>query len=181
MRPLPILGAFVLGKKRREDSRGSFVRAFSADGLRGAGWDRPVQQVNFSSTSQRGTIRGMHFQTGPYSEMKLVSCIRGAVFDVIVDLRPESATFKEWCAVELSASSDDSVLIPRGCAHGFQTLTDGVELVYVHDHSYSSVAESGVNPFDLSLGISWPLEAAEVSPRDRTLPSLGALVEGEGV
>jgi dTDP-4-dehydrorhamnose 3,5-epimerase len=178
-KPLSISGAFVLRKKSRADSRGSFVRAFSAEGLRPVGWERPVQQVNFSSTSKRGTIRGMHFQTAPDSEMKLVTCARGAIFDVIVDVRPESSTFGQWCSVELSDANDYSVVIPAGCAHGFQTLTDDVELVYVHDQGYSLSAESGVNPFDVALNISWPLAVTEVSPRDQNLPRLETFFLGE--
>lgn len=128
--------------------------------------------MNHSYTALKGTLRGMHFQQPPYAEIKLVRCIAGAAFDVIVDLRENSATYLQWFGAEISASNKQMLYIPEGFAHGFQALTDDVELVYCHSEFYTPAAESGVRYNDPKLRIQWPLKAVEISERDLQHPLL---------
>jgi dTDP-4-dehydrorhamnose 3,5-epimerase len=151
---------------------------FCAEELSVAGWKKPIAQINHTRTSRRGTVRGMHFQRAPHSEMKLVSCIRGSVWDVAVDLRKGSATFLQWHAEELSAENGRAMLIPEGFAHGFQSLTDDVELLYCHSAPYHAEAEDGLNPADPELAIAWPLEITELSGRDTQHPMIGQTFAG---
>jgi dTDP-4-dehydrorhamnose 3,5-epimerase len=174
----PIAGLKAVRRQRIGDARGSLVRLFCADELRGAGWDGPVAQINHTLTAQRGTIRGMHFQRAPHAEIKLVSCLRGEVWDVAVDLRAGSPTFGRWHAERLSPDNDTALLIPRGCAHGFQALTDNAELLYVHSAAYAADAEGGVDALDPRLAIAWPLPVGEMSARDRGHPRIDARFEG---
>jgi len=126
--------------------------------------------MNLSHTGARGTLRGMHFQRDPAGEAKLIRCTQGRVFDVLVDLRAASPTFGQYRAVELGADAGNAIYIPRGCAHGFQTLTDDATLHYCHSHRYSPGHEGGVSPLDPDLAIAWPLPIAHMSDRDRSLP-----------
>jgi len=174
----PIAGVKVVRRQRIGDARGRLARIFCADELRAAGWDGPVAQINHTVTAHRGTIRGMHFQRPPHAEIKLVSCLRGEVWDVAVDLRAGSPTFLRWHAERLSADNDTALLIPRGCAHGFQALTDGAELLYVHSAAYVADAEGGVDALDPRLAITWPLPVGEMSARDRGHPRIDAGFEG---
>jgi dTDP-4-dehydrorhamnose 3,5-epimerase len=160
------------------DSRGSFSRLFCQEELAVAGWWKPIAQINHSSTAHRGTIRGLHFQRPPNAEMKLVSCIRGMAWDVAVDVRAGSPTFLQWHAELLSADNGRSLLIPEGFAHGFQTLTDHVELVYCHSAPYTPQAETGLWPFDSMVSVSWPLAATEISDRDASFPRIGREFQG---
>jgi dTDP-4-dehydrorhamnose 3,5-epimerase len=134
--------------------------------------DRGIAQVNLSRTEAVGTIRGMHLQADPHSESKLVRCLRGRVWDVAVDLRQDSATYLHWHAVELSPDQSNALLIPEGCAHGFQVLEPGSELLYLHSGAWKPEAETGVRWDDPQLAIAWPLPVAEMSDRDRSLPFL---------
>lgn len=168
--PLPLLGAAVVHAEPRTDARGLFARLFCQDELRGLNGDRPIQQVNLSLTRQSGSIRGLHFQHPPRAEDKAVRCLRGRVFDVIVDLRQGSPAFGTWCGVELSAEAMNMVYIPKGFAHGFQTLEPDCELLYLHTEFYSPSHEGGFRHDSPDLAIDWPLPAAEVSPRDLALP-----------
>jgi dTDP-4-dehydrorhamnose 3,5-epimerase len=154
------------------DHRGFFERLFCPDELADFMCADSVVQINRSRTSRRGTVRGMHLQTGAHAEKKIVTCLRGAVFDIAVDLRPQSANYGHWVGVELNESNHLSLLIPEGFAHGFQTLVDDVELLYVHSQAYAPDAEGGVNPLDGDVAIAWPLEITEMSARDATLPNL---------
>ena len=163
---MPLAGLKRLTRQRIGDQRGFLSRLFCADELAGAGWHRPIAQINHTLTAVRGTVRGMHFQRPPHAEMKLVSCIRGEVWDVVVDLREGSATFLRWHAERLSADSGHALLIPEGFAHGFQALTDDVELLYCHSMPHEPAAEGGLHPMDPALFIAWPLPAANLSPRD---------------
>lgn len=156
----------VVERKPMGDSRGFLCRIFCNEELSAAGWRGGVAQVNHTLTEKRGTVRGMHFQRPPHAEFKLVSCIRGEVWDVAVDLRANSPTFLQWHGEHLSAENQRALLIPVGFAHGFQTLSDGVELLYCHSAPYVPAAESGLTPTDPRLGISWPLPIAEMSVRD---------------
>lgn len=166
----PLAGLKLIERQRLGDSRGFLSRLYCADELMAAGWQKSIAQINHTHTSICGTVRGLHFQQPPHAEMKLVSCIRGKVWDVAVDLRAGSSTFLHWHAEELSVENNRSLLIPEGFAHGFQTLTDDVELLYCHSAAYHAEAEAGLNPSDPELAINWPLEIAELSNRDAQHP-----------
>jgi dTDP-4-dehydrorhamnose 3,5-epimerase len=174
----PIDGLVLIQRTRFGDSRGFLSRVFCGDELGAVGWGKPVAQINHTRTERRGTVRGMHFQTAPYAEMKLVSCIQGEVWDVAVDLRANSPTFLQWHAEHLSAENRRALLIPEGFAHGFQALSDGTELLYCHSAPYTPEAEAGLHPQDPKLGISWPLPIAEISERDNQRPALTPLFRG---
>lgn len=163
---MPLAGLKLVARQRLGDSRGFLSRLFCADELAAAGWVKPIAQINHTYTAKRGTVRGMHFQRPPHAEMKLVSCIRGEVWDVAVDVRAGSPTFLQWHAERLSAENGRALLIPEGFAHGFQTLSDDAELLYCHSAAYVAQAEGGLNPTDPRLGIAWPLAITELSARD---------------
>lgn len=163
----PIDGLLIISRFEHKDARGSFSRIFNPDELSPLGWPGNIQQVNVSNTAIKGTIRGMHAQPGGTPEYKLVTCFRGVVYDVCVDLRKDSPTFLRWEAVELSGANTLSLLIPPGVAHGFQSMSDSVGIVYCHSASYESNSEIGVSPFDPLLAISWPLGLTAISDRDR--------------
>ncbi len=162
----PLAGLKVIERQQTGDSRGFLSRLFCADELAAAGWIKPVAQINQTLTHQRGTVRGMHFQQPPHAEMKLISCIKGSVLDVAVDVRVGSPTFLQWHAEELSANNRRALLIPEGFAHGFQTLEDESELLYLHSAAYVAEADSALNALDPRLSICWPLPVAERSVRD---------------
>ena len=175
---LPLPGLMLVERLRQGDSRGFLSRLFCAEELSAFGWNKPIAQINHSHTARRGTVRGMHFQLPPDAESKLVICLHGEVFDLAVDLRRNSPTFLRWHGVLLSAENQRSVLIPEGFAHGFQTLSDDCELIYLHSAAYRSGAEGAVNATDPRLAINWPLAITEMSDRDRAHPLLGAQFEG---
>lgn len=175
---LPLPGLKFVERQRIGDSRGFLSRLFCAEELVAAGWVKPIAQVNHTFTAMRGTVRGMHFQRPPHAEMKLVSCIRGEVWDVAVDVRIGSPTFLHWHAGSLSAENGRAMLIPEGFAHGFQALTDDVELLYCHSAAYSHSAEAGLNPLDARLAITWPLPISELSVRDKSHPLIETGFEG---
>jgi dTDP-4-dehydrorhamnose 3,5-epimerase len=165
-------GVVAVRRHRLHDLRGSLSRLFCVDDLAQAGWTWPVAQINQSLTQRAGTVRGMHFQYPPYAEAKLVTCLRGRAWDVAVDLRSGSPTFLKWCAQEVSEDNQTALLIPPGCAHGFQALTDDVELVYCHSAPYVAGAEGGLSPVDPRVSISWPLQVAHLSEGDASRPRL---------
>lgn len=169
---LPLPGLKGVTRRLHGDARGFFTRLFDSDALAAAGFVAPVAQINHTFTAARGTVRGMHFQWPPHTECKLVSCIRGEVWDVAVDLRRNSPTFLRWHAERLSATNRRALLIPEGFAHGFQTLTDDCELVYAHSHPYVPAAEGGIRPDDSALAIEWPLPIVGLSTRDQAHPPL---------
>ena len=164
--PTPLAGVYVVERASHGDSRGFLARLFCAAELHAAGWAKPIAQVNHTFTAAAGTVRGVHFQRPPHAEMKLVSCVRGEVWDVAVDLRHGSPTFLKWHAERLSAANHRAMLIPQGCAHGFQTLQDNCELVYCHSAPYEPSAEGGIRPDDPALDIPWPLPVRNLSSRD---------------
>lgn len=168
----PIADLMIVERIVRADARGSLSRIFCADELRSAGWRTPIAQVNQTVTRMRGIVRGLHYQHPPHAEMKLVSCLRGAVWDVAVDLRAGSPTFMRWHAEELSAENRRAMLIPQGFAHGLQSLTDDAELLYCHSAAYAPGAEAGVHPREPRIGITWPLPIAALSERDAGHPAL---------
>lgn len=171
-------GLRVVHRRRIGDERGFLARVFCSDELGDAGWRKPIAQINHTLTRKRGTVRGLHFQYPPHAEMKLVTCIRGVVWDVAVDLRVGSATFLQWHAEELSAENGCALLIPEGFAHGFQAVTASCELLYLHSASYAPDVEAGIHPQDERLAIAWPLPISEISPRDASLPTCSAGFEG---
>jgi dTDP-4-dehydrorhamnose 3,5-epimerase len=168
----PLAGLKLVERQQLGDSRGFLSRLFCAEELASAGWTGAIAQINQTMTTKRGTVRGMHFQRPPHSEMKLVTCLRGAVWDVAVDLRAGSPSFLQWHAQELSASNRCALLIPEGFAHGFQALSDDCELLYLHSAVYAPQAEAGLHPDDPRLAISWPLPKTEMSARDTQHPML---------
>ena len=176
--PLPLAGLFRVQRQPLVDERGFFARLFCAEELAGAGWTAPIAQINQSYTALQGTVRGMHYQQPPHAEMKLVSCLRGEVWDVAVDLRAGSPTFLQWHAEPLSPDNACALLIPPGFAHGFQALTEDAELLYLHSAAYAPGAEAGLNPLDPCLALPWPLPVGEMSERDRSHALLTASFEG---
>jgi dTDP-4-dehydrorhamnose 3,5-epimerase len=175
----PIAGLTVLRRKRLGDSRGYLERMFCASELEFlAPGEIGIAQVNRTVTPKRGTLRGLHFQHQPHAEGKLVSCLQGEVFDVAVDLRRGSPTFLRWHAEILSAENHTSMFIPKGFAHGFQTLTGDCGMLYFHTAFHTPGAEGGINAQDPALGIVWPLEVSERSPRDASHPAVGPEFHG---
>lgn len=165
-----IKGVVVVESKRLGDERGSFERLFCDRELEGILGDRKIVQINHSRTTEKGTIRGMHYQLPPFAEMKLVRCIRGRVFDVAVDLRAGSETYLQWHAEELSPENFRMMVVPEGCAHGFQALAPDSELLYLHTSHYEPEYEGGVLYSDPAINIRWPLVCSEISARDESHP-----------
>jgi dTDP-4-dehydrorhamnose 3,5-epimerase len=170
--PLPLAGAFRIDLDRREDARGFFARLFCAEEFADHGLTTTWLQCNTSFSQAEGTLRGLHFQRPPMSEAKMVRCLKGAIFDVIVDLRPGSPSFGQWTALELTAENRSMAYVPEGFAHGFQVLEKESELLYLHSEQYSPQQEDGLSPLDPRLSIPWPLPIAEMSDRDRGFPIL---------
>jgi len=171
-RPTPLQGAFVVELERIEDDRGFFARSFCQEEFRTHGLRPVVAQCNVSLNRRKGTLRGMHFQAKPHEEAKLVRCTRGAVWDVIVDLREDSLTRLRWHAVELSAENRLGFYIPEGFAHGFQTLEDDSEVLYQMSEYYPADLARGLRWDDPKIGIPWPLPGPVISERDRGYPLL---------
>lgn len=162
-------GSYLIDLNLFEDSRGWFARTYSKDLFaQEIGFTNEWVQMNHSFTKEKGTIRGMHFQLNPFEEIKLVRCIAGEVFDVIIDLRKDSSTFLQWFGARLSAENRKMIYIPGGFAHGFQTLSIDAELIYNHSEFYNPEAESGIRYNDPAINIQWPIEVTEVSERDKT-------------
>ena len=170
----PIDGLWEVETAPHRDERGSLTRLFCAEAFASRFPGLRFVQVNHSITRRRGTIRGLHFQRPPVAEWKLIRCLRGRVFDVAVDLRAGSPTFGRWHGVELSQDNQREILIPPGCAHGFQTLVDDSELLYQHSEPYKPGCEDGVRHDDPRLAIAWPEAEAELSPRDRAFSPIDA-------
>ena len=172
--PTPLAGLALVERQRLQDERGFFSRFFCADEFAAAGFDARVAQMNQTLTRRAGAVRGLHFQHPPHAETKVVTCLRGSVFDVAVDLRRGSPTFLRWHGETLSAGNGRSLLIPGGFAHGFQALEDDCELLYLHSHPHAPSAEGALNVFDPALAIAWPLDVTDLSTRDRGHAAVGA-------
>ncbi|MBW3097510.1 dTDP-4-dehydrorhamnose 3,5-epimerase family protein [Pseudohoeflea coraliihabitans] len=155
------------------DARGVFSRLFALEELAPFGWSDGIAHINHSATPHAGTVRGLHFQEPPHAEMKLVTVLQGKIFDVIVDMRKDSPNRFLPLTVELSAETGTALLIPQGFAHGFQTLTDDVALLYLHSAAYAPAAARGLRPDDPALSISWPLPLKHCSEQDRAWPLIG--------
>jgi dTDP-4-dehydrorhamnose 3,5-epimerase len=171
-------GSYVLTLEPIEDERGWFARTYCKNDFLSLGHHKEWVQMNHSFTKQLGTIRGMHYQRPPYGEIKLVRCIAGSVYDVIIDLRSDSKTFLQYFGIELSASNKKMIYIPEGFAHGFQTLSNDAELVYHHSQFYLPGVEAGVKYNEPAIKIKWPLEITSISDRDNSHPLIDANFKG---
>lgn len=160
-------GLTVVKRGRHSDDRGFFSRLFCVSQLSAHGWVGPIEQINHSFTRRCGTVRGMHYQTAPHSEMKLVTCIKGKIWDVAIDLRENSPTFLQWHGEILSEGNLTALFISEGFAHGFQSLSDDVEIIYCHNKAYRPDHELALNPVDPTLKLQWPIEISEMSERDK--------------
>lgn len=176
--PTPLFGLTLVQRKAIEDQRGFLSRFYCADEFSAAGLAKPIAQINHTLTRSKGAVRGMHFQYPPHAEAKLVSCVQGEIFDVAVDLRRDSPTFLCWHGVRLSAQNRQSLLIPEGFAHGFQTLTTDCELIYLHTAAYHPESEGALSATDLRLDIDWPLAITEISERDLNHKSIDQDFQG---
>jgi len=161
-------GAFIIATERLEDERGFLARSFCQEEFRAHGLDFPIAQCSISFNRRKGTLRGMHLQVAPYEEAKLVRCTRGAIYDVIIDLRPESPTFRQWLAMELTADNRLMLCVPRGFAHGFQTLEDNTEVFYMMSEFYHPECAKGVRWNDPMFNIKWPNGDRIIAARDLT-------------
>jgi dTDP-4-dehydrorhamnose 3,5-epimerase len=166
----PLSGAFAIGLTSIADARGFFARTFCRREFAERGIDFPVAQCNRSRNTKRGILRGMHFQRAPHEEAKLVRCARGALWDVIIDLRPGSSSFGRWFGLELSEANDISLYVPAGFAHGFQTLADDTTIEYTMSEFYEPAVASGVRWNDPAFGIIWPVAEPVLSERDEAYP-----------
>ncbi|WP_320007363.1 dTDP-4-dehydrorhamnose 3,5-epimerase [Maridesulfovibrio sp.] len=175
---LPLAGAYKIDVEPFSDHRGSFARLFCVKELKEIGLEKSLRQINFSSTLKAGTIRGMHYQKPPHAEVKIVRCIKGKVFDVVVDLRFDSPTFLHWHGEILSRENMRGIYIPEGFAHGFQVLEPESELIYLHTADYSPGFEGAVRYDDPCIGIEWPLEVTDISERDLQHPLVDNDFEG---
>jgi dTDP-4-dehydrorhamnose 3,5-epimerase len=163
-------GAYIIELERVNDERGFFARAFCRQQFEQHGLNSSVAQCNISYNRKKGTLRGMHYQVAPYGEAKLVTCVAGSIYDVIIDLRAESATNRQWFAVELSASERSMLYIPEGFAHGFQTLEDNTEVFYQMSTFYEPGSARGIRWNDPGFAIPWPKVPRIISDRDKSYP-----------
>jgi dTDP-4-dehydrorhamnose 3,5-epimerase len=163
----PLPGAFVIEPERFEDECGSVARTWCRREFAERGLSAELVQCNTSFNTKKGTLRGMHFQVAPHAEIKLVCCTRGAIYDVIIDLRPDSPAYRRWVAIELTTENLRQLYVPEGFAHGFQTLVDGSEVFYQMSEFYHPESARGVRWDDPAFGITWPLPVSVISPRDR--------------
>lgn len=176
--PTPLSGAFTIDLDKRGDDRGFFARAFCEREFAAAGLETRFVQINNSLSTRRGTLRGLHYQLAPAAEVKVVRCVRGALWDVILDLRAGSPSFGQWFGAELTAENRTMMYVPRGFAHGLITLTEDVEAVYLVSAFYAPEHERGVRFDDPGHGIDWPIAPVEISDKDRTWPDLDAAFHG---
>lgn len=164
-----INGVFIIHSEPFIDDRGFFNRIFCQKELEEIRQGIVISQINHSKTLKKGTIRGMHYQNPPHAEMKIVRCVKGSIFDVAVDLRKDSQTFMKWHGETLSSDNMKALVIPEGCAHGFQSLEDDIELVYMSTSPYCKEAECGLHYNDQKVGINWPFDVTVISDKDRGL------------
>ncbi|WP_276502525.1 dTDP-4-dehydrorhamnose 3,5-epimerase [Terrimonas pollutisoli] len=176
--PTPLQGAYLIRLQPIEDDRGFFVRTFCKKEFQGIGHDKEFVQMNQSYNKQKGTLRGMHYQSAPHEEIKLVRCIAGRVYDVIIDLRKESPTYLQHFGAELSEDNFCMLYVPEGFAHGFQTLSDHTSLVYHHTAFYAPGSESGLRYDDKQIGIHWPMTPTCLSEKDKQYPYLTENLNG---
>ena len=179
---LGVIGAFIIEPEKRADDRGFFARLWCQDELQKRGLCGHIAQINTGFSPKVGTLRGMHLQLPPHAEVKIARCTRGAAFDVVVDLRRGSASYRRWAGVELTPGNARMVYVPEGCTHGYLTLADDTELVYTTSHTYASAAARGVRYDDPAFAIGWPAPMRVISQADRSWPDFSdsASVEMEG-
>ena len=161
---------FLVERLSLGDERGFLSRIWCSKEMKEVGWSDKIAQINHTYNQKSGTVRGLHFQKAPYEEKKLVTCIKGKIWDVAVDIRPNSPTYLQWHSEELSESNMRAFMIPEGFAHGYQTLSDNVEILYCHSNFYHESSEEGLNPNDPKLSINWPIEITNISSRDTNHP-----------
>ena len=176
----PVDGAFVVRLEERKDERGFFARSYCADEFAAAGITAVFLQQSLARSKRRATLRGMHLQLEPHAEDKYVRCTRGRIFDAIVDVRPTSSTFRRSFALELDAESGSALFVPRGCAHGYQTLVDDTDVLYAMSERYAPAAARTIRWNDPALGIAWPLASPILSATDRDASDLAAFLEEVG-
>jgi dTDP-4-dehydrorhamnose 3,5-epimerase len=172
--PTALPGVMIVSATANKDERGVFARTYDAPAFAAAGLPTEWPQCNTSWNARKGTLRGLHFQAAPRPDPKLVRCTRGRIFDVAVDLRPDSPTFRRWTSVELSEDNRDTLAIPAGCAHGFLTLEDGCEVFYMMGEVYAPELASGVRWNDPAFAIKWPAEPVTMSGKDMRWPDFRA-------
>ena len=171
---MSLSGAYLVQLEPRIDARGTFARAFCAREFAAQGLTASFMQANISTNLKAGTVRGLHFQNAPHREAKLVQCVKGSISDVVVDIREESATYLRWTGVELSDSNGVMIYVPEGFAHGYQTLSDGANVLYLVSEFYTPEVEGGLRCNDPKLGIKWPLAVSDISEKDGRWPLLPA-------
>jgi dTDP-4-dehydrorhamnose 3,5-epimerase len=167
-----VMGALIVEQTPVADDRGWFARAWCQKEFSEAGFSGGFVQANMSGNLKTGTLRGLHYQTADAPEAKLIRCVAGAIYDVVVDMRPESPTYRNWFGVELSAENRLAVLVPAVCAHGYMALTDGAEAFYMVSAFYTPGAERGVRWDDPAIGVQWPMTPTVISAKDQALPLL---------
>lgn len=172
--PTELAGAMLIELEKRADARGFFARTFCEAEFAAAGLATRFLQANVSSNPKAGTLRGLHYQVAPHAEVKVIRATRGAIFDVIVDLRPDSPAFRRWQGFELTAEAGTMLYIPEGFAHGYQTLQGDTEVAYQVSAPYAPGAEAGIRHDDPAFGISWPLPVAVISEKDASWPDFEA-------
>jgi dTDP-4-dehydrorhamnose 3,5-epimerase len=165
-----IRGAFILDAEQIADERGFFARSWARDEFEAHGLKPDLAQCNLSYNHRKGTVRGMHWQAAPHAETKLVRCTQGGMYDVIIDLRPDSPTYLRWVGVELTAENRRALYIPEGCGHGFQTLADATEVFYMITEYYTPAAARGMRWNDPAINVTWPLAVTVISERDAQYP-----------
>lgn len=165
-----VKGALLMDLERREDHRGFFARSWCAREFGARGLISGIAQINVGYTAKKAAVRGMHFQLPPHAEAKTVRCTGGGVFDVVIDLRPDSPTYKQWDGFELTNENHRMLYIPEGCAHGYQTLTDGSEIEYLTSAFYAPESARGVRYDDPAFAVNWPLPVSIISDADRSWP-----------
>lgn len=174
----PLKDAFTIELEKRGDDRGFFARFFCVNEFRAKDLETRFVQVNNSLSTKRGTLRGMHYQLAPCAEVKLVRCLRGAVWDAIIDIRPDSSTFGRWFGAELTEDNRRMMYVPRGFAHGILTLSDNAELLYLVSDFYALKEERGIRWNDPRFGVEWPIKPREISPKDTAWPDFEPVTHG---
>jgi dTDP-4-dehydrorhamnose 3,5-epimerase len=167
-----IHGVYLMEPEVHRDDRGAFCEVFNLLNLDMEGLYFPVEQVNVSMSLRQGTVRGLHYQENPHGQKKIVRCLAGEIFDVVVDLRPESPTYRKWVGFKLTSADWKSVLVPTGCAHGYQALKDFSEIQYLVSQPWKKEAERGVRPEDPGIGVKWPMPVCALNRRDAEWPLL---------
>jgi dTDP-4-dehydrorhamnose 3,5-epimerase len=165
-----IKDAYIINLEKKKDSRGFFARVWDAKELKKLGLDSKISQANMSQSAKRGTMRGLHYQTYPFGEAKIIRCTKGAIYDVMIDLRPKSPSYLKWLGVKLTETNGKMVYVPKYCAHAFLTLEDNAEVSYMVSQFYTPKAERGIRYNDPTFKIKWPIKVTEASDKDKNWP-----------